>query len=135
MESFVEEVRSKKYPGNLKERVDIVLGMQDLYAYNKMINYGMKEGEFVPISLKLSTEPNPAVDYSSVTEPKDVLKYFQMKVTPVKWNYKASTQNAECIFNIEGVPGSNGEWNYTIRQTQSSEKFVYNITNFKKKGA
>ena len=135
LESFVEEVRSKKYPGNLKERVDIVLGMQDLYAYNKMINYGMKEGEFVPISLKLSTEPNPAVDYSSVTEPKDVLKYFQMKVTPVKWNYKASTQNAECIFNIEGVPGSNGEWNYTIRQTQSSEKFVDNITNFKKKGA
>ena len=55
--------------------------MQDLYAYNKMINYGMKEGEFVPISLKLSTEPNPDVDYSSVTEPRDVLKYFQMKIT------------------------------------------------------
>ena len=132
LESFAEEVRGGKYPGNLKERVDIVLGMQDLYAYNKMINYGMTSGEFVPISLKLSTEPNPDVDYSSVTEPRDVLKYFQMKITPLKWNYKASTQNAECFFNIEGVPGSNGEWNYTIRQTQSSEKFVDNISNFKK---
>ena len=135
LESFAEEVRSGKYPGALKERVDIVLGMQDLYAYNKMIDYGMKEGEFVPISLKLSTEPNPAVDDSSVTEPKDVLKYFQMKVTPLKWIYKAENQLAECLFKIEGVSGSNGEWNYTIRQTQSSEKFVDNISNFKKKNA
>ena len=131
LENFAGEVRSGKYPGNLKARIEIVLGMQDVYAYNKMINYGMKKGEFVPISLKLSTESNPAVDYSSVTEPKDVLKYFQMKVTPLKWSYRAENQNAECFFKMEGVPGSNGEWNYTIRQSQSSEKWLDNMTNFK----
>ena len=132
LEQFTASLRGKKLPGNIRARAEIVLGMQDLYEYNKMILFGLKSGEFVPISLKQTDLDKPPVDLTSVSEPSDIVKFFHMQVKPTEWIYKASTLDALCRFEIKGVPGSDGKWEYAIRQTQSMEQFTDNITNFKK---
>lgn len=118
LESFALSQRKSK--GKTKAKIDIMLGMEDLYEYNKQITTGITSGEFIPVSLKQSTSPNPAVDFIKVAEPSDVNKYFKLKVKPGDFVYDAKNQLASCPFEIEGLSGSDGGYTFTIRNFHST---------------
>ena len=120
LETFALSQRNVK--GKTKAKIDIMLGMEDLYEYNKQITTGITSGEFIPISLKQTTVPNPAVDFIRVDQPADVGKYFKIKVKPGDFVYDAKNQLASCPFEIEGLPGSEGGYTFTIRNFLSTAK-------------
>ena len=118
LESFALSQRKSK--GKTKAKIEIMLGMEDLYEYNKQITTGITSGEFIPVSLKQSKTPNPDVDFIKVAEPSDVSKYFKLKVIPGDYVYDAKNQLASCPFEIEGLPGSDGGYTFTIRNFHST---------------
>ena len=133
LEAFA--LSQRKLPGKNRAKIDIMLGMEDLYEYNKQITTGITSGEFIPVSLKQSTSPNPAVDFIKVAEPSDVNKYFKLKVKPGDFVYDAKNQLASCPFDIEGLPGSDGGYTFTVRNFLSTEKMGNLDVELKKDGA
>ncbi len=108
-------------------KVEIMQAMATLYEYNKVITKGIDSKEFIPISLKQTTTPNPGVSYSKISEPADVAKYFHLKLKPGKFQYTASNNEAKCWFKVEGVGG--GRFTFTMRAGASVEKLSGDVTN------
>ena len=108
-------------------KVEIMQAMSTLYEYNKVITKGIDSKEFIPISLKQTTTPNPGVGYSKISEPADVEKYFHLKLKPGKFQYTASNNEAKCWFKVEGVGG--GRFTFTMRAGASVEKLSGDVTN------
>ena len=111
----------------IKAKVQILQAMATLYEYNKEITRGIDSKEFIPISLKQTTSPDPGVSYSKISEPGDVAKYFHLKVEPGLFKYTASTNEASCKFKIIGVGG--GDYTFTMRSGASTEKMTGDVTN------
>tara|TARA_R100001594_G_scaffold52544_1_gene86030 strand:+ start:679 stop:2499 length:1821 start_codon:yes stop_codon:yes gene_type:complete len=111
----------------IKAKVEILQAMATLYEYNKEITRGIDSKEFIPISLKQTTSPDPGVSYSKISEPGDVAKYFHLKVKPGKFKYTANTNEASCAFKIIGVGG--GDYTFTMRSGASTEKMTGDVTN------
>ena len=133
LEAFA--LSQRKLPGKNKAKVEIMLGMEDLYEYNKQITTGITSGEFIPVSLKIANTPNPAVDFIKVAEPSDVSKYFHLKVIPGDFIYDAKNQLATCPFKIEGLSGSDGGYTFTIRNFAPTASLKNQDVELKKDGA
>ena len=133
LEQFVLSQANSK--GKSKAKIDIMLGMEDLYEYNKQITTGITSGEFIPVSLKQTTAPNPAVDFIKVDEPADVSKYFKIKVKPGDFVYDAKNQLASCPFDIEGLAGSEGGYTFTVRNFAPTAEMGNVDVELKKDGA
>ena len=135
LEAFA--LSQRKLPGKseTKAKVEIMLGMEDLYEYNKQITTGITSGEFIPVSLKIANTPNPAVDFIKVAEPSDVSKYFKLKVIPGDFIYDAKNQLATCPFKIDGLPGSDGGYTFTVRNFAKTAVMGNLDVELKKDGA
>ena len=133
LEAFALSQRNVK--GKTKAKIDIMLGMEDLYEYNKQITTGITSGEFIPVSLKQTKTPNPAVDFIKVSEPADVSKYFKLKVKPGDFVYDAKNQSAICPFEIDGLSGSDGGYTFTVRNFHSTAVMGNLDAELKKDGA
>ncbi len=123
LEEFLLSQSDKK----ITAKVEIMQAMATLYEYNKVITKGIDSKEFIPISLKQTTTPNPGVSYSKISEPAEVAKYFHLKLKPGKFQYTASTNEAKCWFRVEGVGG--GRFTFTMRSGAATEKMTGDVTN------
>ena len=127
LQNFALQQKNASKRGEAK--INILLGMSDLYEYNKEITDGMQSGDFLPISLKLTQVENPGVKTIKVAEPSDLQKYFHLQVIPGDFEYKATTGEAKMYFRVQGLPGSDGEYSFTIRAQLSTEVFKGDVTN------
>ena len=84
-------------------KLKIVDSMSHLYDYNKLIYRGMKDKTFVPISLKKADSSNPQCQQIFVSEPKDLEKYFNMKVNVYKTELLPGNKKAKVYFKLEGL--------------------------------
>lgn len=84
-------------------KLKIVDSMSHLYDYNKLIYRGIKDLTFVPISLKKADAPSPLVQSIFVREPKDLQKYFDMKVSVYKVELLPGNKKAKVYFTLEGL--------------------------------
>lgn len=84
-------------------KLKIVDSMSHLYDYNKLIYSGIKNLTFVPISLKKADAPDPLVQSIFVREPKDLQKYFDMKINVYKVELLPGNKKAKVYFNLEGL--------------------------------
>lgn len=107
--------------GSEIDKLEIVDAMEDLYVYNKMLTTGMKDKEFVPISLKQAANRHPQVQKIQISEPKDIEKYFHMKVEQGDWIYRASNQMASVKFNIPALGSTEGNYRFDFRGSEDRD--------------
>jgi len=133
--AYTEKMKQQNLPKQARVKVEVMSSIGDLYEYNKLINTGITSGEFIPVSLKLTDQKNPYVDYIKVSEPADLEKYFHIKVKQGKFEYDVTTQGAVCPFTIVGLPGADGGYTFTIRGFSSTEVFGDVNVELKRDGA
>ena len=114
----------KRLPGQKKklEKLEVIPALKDLYDYNKLLYKGIEDKEFVPISLKYATGPNPGVGVFKQTEPADIAKYFGMSVRITKVQMKADDQKAIVYFVVSGIRGDSGKYAFDMRGFETTAK-------------
>tara|TARA_Y100001963_G_C6747550_1_gene432410 strand:+ start:73 stop:1644 length:1572 start_codon:yes stop_codon:yes gene_type:complete len=112
----------KEQTGESKKKVQIIENLEELYDYNKLIQYGIDSGEFIPISLKMTKSPNPAVGITQQSEPKDLAKYFKMRIKIDKVKMLPTTQKSELYFRLTGLAGKQGRYYFDARGFEPTEK-------------
>ena len=120
--SFAQTLKGKD-----KNKLRIVESMQHLYLYNKLIGDGFQDGEFIPISLKQSKSPNPAVQAIFHKEPKDLDKYFRMHVEVTDIKYNPNNQKAEIEFditNLKDIPDAANKWKFDVRGFETTRELA-----------
>ena len=120
--SFAQTLKGKD-----KSKMHIVESMQQLYLYNKLIGDAFEDGEFIPISLKQSKSPNPAVQAVFHREPKDLDKYFRMQVEVSDVKYNPNNQKAEIEFditNLKGTEDSANKWKFDVRGFETTRQLA-----------
>ena len=85
------------------DKLKIVDAMSNLYDYNKLIYRGMNDKTFVPISLKKADREHPQTQAIFVKEPKDLDKYFNMKIKVYDIVMEANNKKAKVYFNLTGL--------------------------------
>ena len=130
LDSFI-----KSQTGKNKQRVRIISFLKDLYDYNRLIKYGMDSGEFIPVSLKKTKSPNPAVGVTEQTAPVDLTKYFKMKIKIERLKMFPNTQKSEIYFKLEGLSGKEGRYYFDARGFEGSDKLDDIQIEIKKIGA
>ncbi len=111
----------KEQKGDNKKKVQIIELLEELYDYNRLIQYGIDSGEFIPISLKMTKSPNPAVGKTEQSEPKDLAKYFKMRIKIDKVKMLPTTQKSELYFRLTGLPGKQGRYYFDARGFEPTE--------------
>ena len=110
--NYIKSIQKK---GVGQSKLDIIPAMDDLYEYNKMIFKGIDDNEFIPISLKKSVVDSPPAKLTKISEPSDLEKYFNMSVKIDKIQMKGDDQKAIIFFQVDGLPGKEGEYSFDIR--------------------
>ncbi len=111
----------KSQTGKNKQRVEIISFLKDLYDYNRLIKYGMDSGEFIPVSLKKTKSPNPAVGVTEQAAPADLTKYFRMKIKLERLKMFPNTQKSEIYFKLEGLSGKEGRYYFDARGFEGTD--------------